>query len=198
MDKINYKPGMVLNTKYNNFFSNTIQTGMSHYWSHTAWIRQVTEDKVYVQEALGSRTKRVTSSWYDREHFDKLFANNRLEVLDFGIEDDINFKLYCAEMEGMPYDYFAIVELATSRLISLFGFSSESFLHSRWLSKISKLYDKDYTTEKKVDCSEMILRGISRLKTLNVLEILNIHKYEFGTPQHVSLLHHKLKVLNKL
>lgn len=181
--ELKYKPGLVLNFRYNNFFSNTITMGMGHYFSHTAWIVDLNETEVLIQEALGSKTKKVTSTWYYKEHLNKMFEENNLKVMDFGIVYNNAFLNVVSELDNKPYDYFTIFELATIRIRKLFGLKV----------KISKV-----TTPKKVDCSEAISRAINKLTNINPLEVLKVSKYDLITPQLVSVMYDKLIAIKKL
>jgi len=179
-----YKAGLVLNFRYNSFYSKTIRMS-GDYWTHSAWIRSVQDDVIYIQEALGSKTKKVTTTGYSKDQLDRLFLNNELEILDFGIVPDEKFKKYTREIEGTPYDYFAIFELLIERVCLIFGRTPKKFLTSKWGFKQN-------TSSKRVDCSEMVARGLNEIVGINVLRVLNLETYEQVSPQMISVLHSKL------
>jgi len=180
---LKYKPGLVLNFRYNNFFSNTITMGMGHYFSHTAWIISVNEDNVLIQEARGSKEKKVVSNWYKKEYLNTMFRENNLKIMDFGIVNNDDFLKVVSELNGIPYDYFTIMELAFIRIRKLFGL---------------KVKISDVTTPKKVDCSEAISRAINELTNINPLEVLKVSKYDLITPQMMSIMYDKLTIIKKL
>lgn len=192
------KKGMVLNFRNNNIFARTIQMGMGHYYSHSAWVRNIKGTKVYIQEALGSKTKRVTTTEYSVRDINQLFKENRLHVMDFRIQPDARFENYCKLLEGVPYDYYAIGELAIARLMALFGLNPERFLEWSIFGKAKMKLNPYFSSEKRVDCSEAIARGIAKLTHINVLEVLGVDKFEQVTPQLISVLYEKLKHMRRI
>ena len=166
--------------------------GLSHYWTHTCQIRRIDGNKLYIQEALGSKTKKVTTSIYDKSHFDKMIKDNKAKVMDFGIINNERFDMYCSMIENLPYDYYTIIEIAVIRILNLFGINIDKFLSWKIFNKIK--IDKNYSTEKRLDCSETIARGLKALKGLDMLSLTNTKKYDRITPQHISLAYDKIQM----
>ena len=198
MVKLKFKPGQVILTKYDNIFSNTIAMGLGNYFTHALWIREVSEDNLVIQQASGSKSKQVKTKIISREHFENLFFENRTKLLDFKILPTDRFHKYCKSMEGIPYDYYSIFELFFIRVLTLFGLDTDKLLRTRFFKWITFLYSKDYSTPKKVDCSELISRGINELTNFDVLNTLKVSKYDLVTPQMIDILHYKLKQTNRL
>lgn len=197
MVELKYKAGLVMNTREDNIYSNTIQIGLGNYWSHTCWIREVKGDMLLIQEALGNTTKQVTSTWKPRTNYDTLFENNRLKVMDFGIRDDAYFKLFCNDVEGTKYDYFSIFEIAITRLLRMLGLKRfpETFLRSRVFTLGFYKLNSDFKPNKRMDCSELISRGLNHLLNIDVLGLLKKEDYDYVTPQLVSVLYDKLQLI---
>lgn len=195
---INFKAGQVINFKNRGFFSKTIAMGLGNYWTHTGWIHTVKGDKILIQEALGSKTKKVTINEYSRQTLVEKFEKGELKIMDFGIKPNEKFYTYAVIIDGLPYDYYAILELAVARLLTLFGINPSKFLEFSVFNRVRMKLNPYFTTKKKVDCSEAISRGIAKLTMIDVIAELKVDKFEQVTPQLVSVLYDRLKTLGKL
>ena len=186
--------GLVIVTRENNIFSNSISMVLGHYWTHCYWIREVNEDNVLIQEASGTKSKKVTSYWIPRYKIENYYEQNRLMCLYFGLDRfEEEFYNFCDDIENSPYDYFAGLELGIARFMTLFGFNSERFLKSKSFNFIRKKFNSNYTTEKKVDCSELIARGLYEVAGLDIRETLKLNRFEDVAPQHLAIFHYKLR-----
>lgn len=172
------KVGNVILFKYNTFVSNVIASILGHYWTHVGWIVKINDNKIYIQEAVGTSKilgqGKVKTIEYDIDSIYQLFNQNRLKILDFKIKNNNSFKNIVKAYEDLQYDYFSAFNIGWKKI---FGFTQKS---------------KKETT-KKLFCSEMILRGIDELTKISTLHLLNLKSFEEGTPQHISLLDFKLK-----
>lgn len=196
--EVKIKVGDVINFRYNSFFSKTITMGMGHYWSHSGWVRKVEGNKIFIQEAQGSRTKQVTTNEYDLEWLNQKWDENKLMIMNFNIRDNVIFENYCESIEGNYYDYYAILELMVTRFMVIFGLNSERFFKWALLGRLRTKINPNFTSEKLVDCSESVARGIAKLTNIDVLTMLGVNKFEQVTPQLLSVLYYKLKYLKEI
>lgn len=180
------RAGQVLNFKNTNLFGRTISMGLGNYYNHSAWIRKVQGDNIYIQEAKGLKEKKVVTNLYKREYLEKVFNENRLHIMNFNINDLPRFEAYCTKMEGIPYDYYSIWNLFTIRVRVLFGIDVEKYMRKK-PSKNKNLY-----SDKMLDCSELIARGINELRCIDVLKLTNKPKYDLVTPQDISNMYVRL------
>lgn len=198
--KINYKVGMVINTKGIGKYSNFISMGYGDYWTHSLWVREVTQDKLYIQEADGIKEKKIVSHWVDKVYFDELFAQNLIKVMDFGLnKNQDKFQHFCNSIENIKYDYFSVIQLAIMRLLTILGVSDKlknKIVRNKKLSKSLKKLNIEYQSVKKLDCSEMIAFGINHLTDINVNEELKLNLdpktknvWDYVRPQHISILY---------
>jgi len=205
MSKINYKAGLVINTKGTNIYSNIISMGYGDYWTHTLWIREVIEDRLFIQEADGKNEKKIISYWVNKVYFDELYNKNLIKIMDFGIDGESEkFKSFCKSIEGIKYDYFSIFKLTISRLLILLNVEEniiDKFLRNEKIDKKLKKLNFEYKSVNKLDCSELIAFGLYSIKDININKELNlvfdekvINKWDYIRPQHISLLYDKINL----
>jgi len=186
-----YKIGQVLNFKSNSFFSKSISMGLGHYWTHSAWIVDVKENIITIQEADSKRFKRVIYSKYTKAQLNDLVAQNRLKIMDFGINNDVKFQNYYISIDGRPYDFYSVSELGFARIISFFGLNAQNWLGLKFLNGFKKLFGRE-NNAKRLDCAEAIGRGIQQITRIDILYYSNQKVFDFVTPQDLSNVYDRL------
>jgi len=175
-----FKKFHVLNFSYSGFFSKTIRMGMGHFYSHSAIIYDIDGEDVTMAEALGSKTKEFNLYHYNMRDLQDMYDKNIVRGYDFGLQYKVETKDIIDSFIGFKYDYHTIIELGIKRILSFF--------------KIK--YTNSYESKKKLDCSESVARILIKSGVLTeeeVLQLLNVDKVDWITPQLLDVLHYKVK-----
>jgi len=179
---IELKVGQIILMRGDKIINRAIQMGMGNYWSHAGWIVGSDQKHIYIQEAKGTKTKVVTNKYLKKDIYDR-YNNNILGVFDFKIRPNSQFYNLVRDSEDKKYDYLSIILHFFRRIKRLFK------------KKNNKLI---YETENIVSCSELIARNLSKLKSFEILTILNKKSFEQIKPQDLANLHDKLQNSNLL